>query len=122
MQLIKERGATLLYKDFLVRQWMQWRAEREPGAAKLREHGDYVQVTMNEMDDFYSYKSTNFIPGRVELPDKELLQYYMMANKKYFPVIKKFGHKVVSMSLKDVDEFCEWISDSWEKGELGKNC
>ena len=48
---------------------------------KVREHGDYVQVTMNEMDDFYSYKSANFIPGRVELPDKELLQY---SNKKYF--------------------------------------
>ena len=42
MQLINKRGATLLYKDFLVRQWMQWREEREPGAAKLREHGDYV--------------------------------------------------------------------------------
>jgi hypothetical protein len=69
---------------------------------------------MTEMDNFYSFKDANFTPGIVELSDKELLQYYNMSNKNYFPVMKNFGQKVVCMSLNDVNEFCEWISDSSE--------
>ena len=116
MEEIKLKGATLLHKDFQVCQWLKWRDER--GVPKLKEHSAYIEVTMDEMDDFYSFKSANFTSKKVELPNKELLQYYLKTRGKYFPVLDKYGQKFVSMSVNDVDRFCEWIDDSRRKGEF----
>ena len=119
MEEIKLKGATLLHNDFQVYQWLKWR--QESGFSRLKEHGDFTEVTMDEMDQFYSFKSTNFTSGDVELPNKELLEYYMKTEKKYFPVHNKYGQKFVSMSIHDVDNFCEWIIESRMKGEFSNS-
>ena len=116
---IKSKGATLLHNDFQVCQWRKWRDER--GFPKLKEHGAYIEVTMDEMDEFYSFKSANFTPGTVELPNKELLQYYVKTMRKNFPVLDKYGQQFVSMSVNDVDNLCEWVADSRRKGEFSSN-
>ena len=76
---------------------------------------------MEEMDDFYSFKSANFTPGQVELPSNELVQYYIKIKEKCFRVIEKYGQKYVCMSINDIDKFCEWIDESRRKGEFSNN-
>ena len=70
---------------------------------------------------FFSFKSANFTSGKVELPNKELIQYYMTSRGKSFPVLDKYGQKLASMSVNDVDRFCEWINESRRKGEFSNN-
>ena len=112
LEEIKSRGTTLLYNDCQVSQWLKWRVER--GFPELKEHHTYVEVTVEEMDDFYSFKAANCTPGRVELPYKELLQYYSITKKKHFPICHRYGDKFISMSINEVNLFCEWISCSRE--------
>ena len=49
-------GATLLHVDCQVLQWLQWR--NKEGLPRLKVHGEYVEVKMDEMDKFYSFKRT----------------------------------------------------------------
>ena len=116
---MRAKEATLLYKDCQVCQWVKWRDQR--GFLKLKEYGAYIEVTMEEMENFYSFKNANFTPGKVELPNKELLQYYVESKGLCFPVVEKYGEKHVSMSVQDVDEFCEWINQSRRKGNFSSH-
>ena len=93
---IKLKGATLLHNDFQVNQWLKWWQER--GFSRQKEHVDFTEVTMDEMDQLYSFKSADFTSGDVELPNKELLEYYMKTEK-CFPVHNKYGQKFVYMML-----------------------
>ena len=102
----------MLHNDCQVSQWLKWREER--GFPKLKEHHAYIEVTIKEMDDFYLFKTANCTPGIVELPYKELLQYYSINKQKHFPVLDRYGEKFISMSLNEVDLFCEWMSSSRE--------
>ena len=101
--------STLLYVDSQVMQWIQWRDHH--GRPHLTEHRDreYVQVTMEEMDEFYAFKRSHFVPGTVQLPSVELLNYYVYTEKKNFPVMIRYGKKYVVMTSQEVDQFIEWI-------------
>lgn len=106
-------GATLLHVDCQVLQWLQWR--NKEGLPRLKVHGEYVEVKMDEMDKFYSFKKNHFTSGIVELPAEDLLEYYVQIKKKSFPQLHKYGSKYISMPCSEVDGFCEWINEAREK-------
>ena len=106
------KDSTLLYIDSQVMQWLQWRDHHSQ--PHLREHGEYVQVTMDEMDEFYTFKKSHFVPGAVQLPSVELLNYYVYTKKKKFPVMIRYGKKYFAMTSQEVDSFIEWIGHTRE--------
>ena len=77
-------GATLLHVDCQVLQW-----RNKDGLPRLKVHGEYVELKMDEMDEFYSFKKNHFTSGIVELPAEDLLEYYVQIKKKSFPQLWK---------------------------------
>ena len=64
------------------------------------------------------FKSAKFTLGKVELPDKELLQYYVETKRKFFPVLDECGQHFVSMSLMT---FITFVNGLLIKGEFCSN-
>ena len=72
------------------------------GFPKLKEHGAYIEVTTDEMDDFYSLKVLTSPRERLNCLIKSSCNIMSKPRGNFFTVFDKYGQQFVCMSVNDV--------------------
>jgi len=49
--------------DYQVKQWLAWRQEKGPGTVTPKAHTGFVEVSSEQMSDFYEFKTSRFRAG-----------------------------------------------------------
>ncbi len=68
-----------------------------------------MELSNEELRNFFSYKDTCSNSDRFKLPAVELLKYFIRVKNKTFPIFHKGDHSFVSSSAEDMDDVVEWV-------------
>ena len=113
-------GEFLLSKDVDVMLWQDWK--KYSGKSKLRDLGNFVVVDNRLMEEFDEFKPNMIEPGVILLPSCDLLQYWITKEKKRpFNTVMRFGSPYVPMSIDQIDDLLDWVTQAKERLKQGEH-